>query len=169
MNVADHPEDRGFARLQCHACSWTTDGSTVRRKDTSWYTGGPCAKCGADQMKVLTFVCTNPYVDLARFKSVLERIRQNVDQSARTYHAFIGIDHGDATLLCDVAEQALEALEDMVRQHASGLREGQDVNGCGLSTNADAILLLEKVGRLKVTGGQGRCIYGVWNDAEKKA
>jgi len=59
-------------------------------------------------------------------------------------------------------DEAIECLMDMVRQHADGLREGQDVNGHGLSTHADAILFLEKMGKVKVTGGVGRCIYGVW-------
>src|SRR5581483_5337793 len=66
-------------------------------------------------------------------------------------------------------DEALELLIDMVNQHAHGFNASQDVNGHGLSTNRDAILFLEQMGKVKVTGGAGRCIYGVWTRDQREA
>jgi hypothetical protein len=102
-----------------------------------------------------------------QYKAIVEKVRGNVEASEKSYRLFIGLDNVEAKVLCDLLEEAIEVVEDMVRQHADGLREGQDVHGHGLSTSADALLFLEKIGRVKRTGGSGRCIHGVWVDGKK--
>ncbi len=52
-------------------------------------------------------------------------------------------------------------LVDMVNHHCVRVSDGVVFAG-GLSANADAMRLLAELGVLKITGGEGRCIYGEW-------
>ena len=64
--------------------------------------------------------------------------------------------------------RALEReLVDMVNQHCLRKDDGSIFAG-GLSANADAMLLLAEFGVLKITGGEGRCIYGEWDGWMKR-
>ncbi len=58
-------------------------------------------------------------------------------------------------------------LVDMVNQHCLRRDDGSIFAG-GLSANADAMRLLAELGVLKITGGEGRCIYGVWDGWMKR-
>lgn len=64
--------------------------------------------------------------------------------------------------------RALEReLVNMVNQHCLRKDDGSIFAG-GLSANADAMRLLAELGVLKITGGEGRCIYGEWDGWMKK-
>jgi hypothetical protein len=59
-------------------------------------------------------------------------------------------------------------LVDMVNQHCLRRDDGSIFAG-GLSANADAMRLLAELGVIKITGGEGRCIYGEWDGWMKES
>ena len=71
--------------------------------------------------------------------------------------------------MTDITE-LLDAPEDMARQHCHTSKA--DVTDSGaLSANADALLILARFGRFRLTTERGRMVVGYWpeNDPEKKA
>lgn len=71
--------------------------------------------------------------------------------------------------MTDITE-ILDALEDMARQHCHTHTDSKQTNSEALSANADALLVLAKHGRFRITKERGRMVVGYWpeNDPEKK-
>jgi hypothetical protein len=61
-------------------------------------------------------------------------------------------------------DELLDALEDMVRQHATEHErwEPNTINSGELSADADAMRLLARAGRMVLKVDHGRMVVGVW-------
>ena len=63
--------------------------------------------------------------------------------------------------MTDITE-ILDALEDMARQHCYTDNYSHATNSQALSANADALLVLSKHGRFRITTERGRAVAGFW-------
>lgn len=94
--------------------------------------------------------------DRATLEAYVDRYKE--DDGLLTYE-----DTVDAIRRVTSFAGALEReLVDMVNQHCLRRDDGSIFAG-GLSANAGAMLLLAELGVIKITGGEGRCIYGEWD------
>lgn len=115
-------------------------------------------------MQQVAFVATERHRDLTKARDIIAQFRGRAHVTEQAHMLLVGATTDEFHVVCDAFDLLLDALKDMVGQHAHGLNEGQQVHGHGLSTNAYALQVLEKLGVVKLTGGVGRCIYGVWNE-----
>jgi hypothetical protein len=73
----------------------------------------------------------------------------------------LGPPNGDAIIrVLDLVERLKTELVDMVSQACS--EDDGTLYARGLSSNRDAMYLLEELGLVKITGGVGRCITAEW-------
>jgi hypothetical protein len=86
---------------------------------------------------------------------------QDSEQAAKAAFAM-------ASMVSSKADELLEALDSMARQHCGTDTTGMTSSGA-ITANADAMLLLEQYRRFRVTKDFGRMVCGHWpeNDPNK--
>lgn len=66
--------------------------------------------------------------------------------------------------------EALDVIESMARQHCYTSNSDLQTDSGAISANADALKVLDKIGKFRIACDAGRMVIGYWpeNDPEKK-